>query len=49
MLEHLGERESALAIEQAVMKTIQKHIKSMSAGQMGLSTSEVGDKVAGSI
>jgi len=49
MLEHLGEREPALAIERAIIKTIQKHIKSMSAGQMGLSTSEVGDKVAGYI
>jgi 3-isopropylmalate dehydrogenase len=45
MLEHLGEEKSGKAIEQAVMQVIAKHIKSLSAGQMGHTTSEVGDLV----
>lgn len=45
MLDHLGEREAAQAIEKSVMTVCEKYIKSMSAGQMGYSTSEVGDLV----
>jgi len=46
MLEHLGERRAAARIEQGVITTIQKHMRSMEAGKMGLTTSEVGDRVA---
>ncbi len=45
MLDHLGEEEAAGLIEQAVMKVIQGHMKSMEASMMGLSTTEVGDWV----
>ena len=45
MLDTLGEREAAEAIEKAVMVVCDKHIKSLSAGKMGYSTSEVGDLV----
>ncbi|MBN1587425.1 MAG: 3-isopropylmalate dehydrogenase [Candidatus Omnitrophica bacterium] len=47
MLEHLGEGQAAQAIETAVMEVTSKHMKSLSAGQMGMTTTEVGDKVAG--
>jgi 3-isopropylmalate dehydrogenase len=47
MLAHLGEEEAARRVEAAVMKALASgKIKSLSAGQMGLSTSEVGDLVA---
>ncbi|MBX6423573.1 3-isopropylmalate dehydrogenase [Thermosulfurimonas sp. F29] len=46
MLEHLGEEEAARAIENAVIKVCRDHLKSMSAGKMGYTTSEVGDLVA---
>lgn len=42
MLEHLGEKEAASAIEKSVMDVTAKKMKSMSAGKMGYSTSEVG-------
>ncbi len=45
MLEHLGETKSALLIEEAVIKTCRK-LKSLSAGKMGYTTTEVGDMVA---
>jgi len=48
MLKHLGEPEPAQAIEHAVADVSTK-IKSLSAGKMGYSTSEVGDMVAGQI
>ena len=46
MLETLGEEKAAADIEQAVMKALKKDIKSLSAGKMGMSTSEVGDLIA---
>lgn len=46
MLEHLGETEAADAIENAVKDVTGNKLKSMSAGKMGYSTSEVGDLVA---
>ncbi len=46
MLETLGEREAAEAIESAVMDVTGNKIKSLAAGKMGYSTSEVGDLVA---
>ncbi|MGZ3634647.1 MAG: 3-isopropylmalate dehydrogenase [Syntrophales bacterium] len=49
MLEILGEDHAAAALEKAVMKVVAEKIKSMSAGQMGYSTSEVGSLVAGLI
>jgi 3-isopropylmalate dehydrogenase len=45
MLEHLGEQEAANAIEKSVMKITRDKLKSLSAGKMGFSTSEVGDLV----
>jgi 3-isopropylmalate dehydrogenase len=47
MLEVLGEAQAASAIETAVMKVVSEKLKSMSAGKMGYSTTEVGDLVAG--
>jgi 3-isopropylmalate dehydrogenase len=49
MLETLGEDAAAMAVEKAVMKVVEEKIKSLTAGQMGYSTSEVGDLVAGLI
>ena len=46
MLDHLGETQAALALERAIMKTIVNDLKSMSAGKMGKTTSEVGDLAA---
>lgn len=46
MLEHLGEKRAAQRIENAIMKVTGEKIKSLAAGQMGYSTSEVGDMVA---
>lgn len=45
MLEYLGETRAAQAIEQGIKKTATM-MKSMSAGQMGYTTTEVGDLVA---
>ena len=44
MLEHLGEKSVAHRIERAVMH-VTPQLKSLAAGQMGYSTSEVGDLV----
>ena len=46
MLEHLGEAAAAASIEQAVMWATAGKLKSLAAGHMGFSTSEVGDLVA---
>ncbi len=46
MLEHLGEEEGAKRIEEAVIKVVRDHLKSLSAGKMGYTTEEVGDLVA---
>ena len=46
MLDTLGETEASDAIEKAVMEVTGKKLKSLSAGRMGYSTSEVGDLVA---
>ena len=45
MLEHLGELQAARAVERAVMQVTGTKLKSLAAGQMGCSTSEVGDLV----
>ena len=48
MLDTLGETEGAQVLENACMSTLTK-MKGMGAGQMGYSTSEVGDLVAASV
>lgn len=46
MLDYLGEVEAAGLVERAVMKVIKNDMKSMDAGEMGMSTTEVGDMIA---
>lgn len=47
LLEHLGEEEAAKRVQQAVMAALASgKITSLSAGKMGMSTSDVGDYVA---
>jgi 3-isopropylmalate dehydrogenase len=46
MLENLGEQQAADAVEDAVKLVTGTKLKSMAAGSMGYSTSEVGDLVA---
>jgi 3-isopropylmalate dehydrogenase len=46
MLEHLGEEKAAKKIEDAVKFVTANKVKSLAAGKMGYSTSEVGDLVA---
>ncbi|OHB67021.1 MAG: 3-isopropylmalate dehydrogenase [Planctomycetes bacterium RBG_13_60_9] len=46
MLETLGEEKASTAIEQAVMYVTANKLKSLAAGKMGYSTSQVGDLVA---
>jgi 3-isopropylmalate dehydrogenase len=48
MLDYLGEAEAAAGIEKAVVSALSSgKITSLSAGKMGMSTSQVGDYVAG--
>jgi 3-isopropylmalate dehydrogenase len=49
MLDFLGETKAAKAIEDAVIKITREKMKSLAAGKMGYSTSQVGDLVAGAI
>jgi 3-isopropylmalate dehydrogenase len=49
LLDFLGETTAARAIEQAVIKITRDKIKSLAAGKMGFSTSEVGDLVAAAV
>jgi len=46
MLETLGEQQAAESIENAVMYATANKLKSLAAGKMGYSTSQVGDLVA---
>jgi 3-isopropylmalate dehydrogenase len=46
MLDNLGESEAAKAIEASISEVTRTKIKSLGAGKMGFSTSEVGDMVA---
>ncbi len=48
MLDTLGERTAAAAVEAAIMETTPK-MKSQAAGKMGFSTTQVGDLVAASV
>ncbi len=45
MLETLGETEAAHLLETAVMKVLKDDLKGVGAGEMGYSTSEVGDLI----
>jgi 3-isopropylmalate dehydrogenase len=45
MLDTLGEEEAAKSVEDSVKKVVKEKLKSLSAGKMGYSTSEVGDLV----
>jgi len=46
LLENIGETEAAELVDKAIAKVTSEKLKSMSAGKMGYSTSEVGDMVA---
>ncbi len=47
LLEHLGEAEAAARVESAIVNALESgKVKSVSAGRMGMGTSEVGDLVA---
>jgi 3-isopropylmalate dehydrogenase len=46
MLDTLGERTAAAAIEAAVSDVTGTKVKSLAAGKMGYSTTQVGDLVA---
>jgi len=45
MLEQLGQIDTARAIEDSVIKIVKTKLKSLSAGKMDYSTTEVGDLV----
>jgi 3-isopropylmalate dehydrogenase len=45
LLENLGEVKAGKAVENSVIKVVQTKLKSLAAGKMGYSTSEVGDLV----
>jgi len=49
MLETIGEEEAGKAVEKAVIKVSTKDLKSLAAGKMGYSTTEVGDLVVKSL
>jgi 3-isopropylmalate dehydrogenase len=46
MLSVLGEEDAAGLVEKAIVKVVSKDMKSMAAGKMGYSTSQVGDLLA---
>ena len=49
MLDYLGEHEAARAVEKSVAFCTENKLKSLSAGKMGYSTSEVGDLVSANL
>jgi len=49
MLDNLGEGAAAQRIEEAVQWATASKLKSMAAGRMGYTTTEVGDLVAGKV
>src|SRR5277367_1333392 len=49
MLDFLGERDAAAAIENAVIQTVREKLQSLAAGKMGYGTKEVGDLVAAAV
>lgn len=46
MLENLGEQKAADLVDKAIAKVTGEKLKSLAAGKMGYTTSEVGDMVA---
>jgi 3-isopropylmalate dehydrogenase len=46
MMDFLGQKAVANRIESAVMRVVARDIKSLSAGRMGMSTTQIGDRVA---
>ncbi len=46
LLEQLGEGRAAAAVEGAIKRAVANDMKSMAAGRMGLSTPQVGDRIA---
>jgi 3-isopropylmalate dehydrogenase len=49
MIAHLGETKAAERVEDAIIFVVSKKLKSLQAGAMGYSTSEVGDLVADAV
>jgi 3-isopropylmalate dehydrogenase len=49
LLAHLGEAKAAAAVEGAMVDVMSQKLKSMAAGKMGYSTSQVGDLVANAV
>src|ERR1051325_2701353 len=49
MLDFLGETNAAKAIESSVIKIVREKVKSLAAGKMGYSTSQIGDLVAAAL
>jgi len=49
MLENLGEAQAGKAIESAVINIVSKKVKSLAAGKMGYSTTEMGDLVVANL
>lgn len=49
LLDSLGETEAAFAVENAVKKVVKDKLKTLAAGKMGYSTTEVGDLVVAEI
>ncbi|MGA2659684.1 MAG: 3-isopropylmalate dehydrogenase [Verrucomicrobiota bacterium] len=49
LLDFLGETQAAKAVETAVISTVRQKIKSLAAGKMGYTTSQVGDLVANAL
>jgi 3-isopropylmalate dehydrogenase len=46
LTDYLGEKSAAVRIENAVITVLKERLKSLAAGEMGYSTSEVGDLIA---
>jgi 3-isopropylmalate dehydrogenase len=46
LLDEIGEKKAAEAVENAIIEVTSKKLKSLSAGKMGYTTTEVGDMVA---
>jgi 3-isopropylmalate dehydrogenase len=46
MLETMGEDKAAARMERGIVKVLEQDLKSLAAGRMGLSTTQVGDRVA---
>jgi 3-isopropylmalate dehydrogenase len=45
LLENIGEEKAAKAVEDSVINVVKMKLKSLAAGKMGYSTTEVGDLV----